>query len=126
MSPAADDIEADLKRKPVSPRVWYRLRQHRVTALLMVHRSSEALASARDALAIDPDGVPALLTASYAAVEEGDLAAAEGYLEHVLKLDPSNAGAWAAKVQVETMAGVTPAEPPANIRQSDAYLSGVN
>jgi tetratricopeptide (TPR) repeat protein len=114
-------IEADLTSKNVAARVWFRLRQHRATALLMVHRAAEALIAAREALDIDADGVPALLTASYAAVEVGDLPAAAAYLERVLKIEPSNVDAWAVKVQVDTMAGEVSADPPSDINQSEAY-----
>lgn len=114
-------IEADLKGGNASNRVWHRLHQHRATALLLLHRPSEALASARQALAADSASIPALLTAAHAAIESGDLDAARAYLDSVLKLDPSKPEAWSARIQLDVMAGTTPADPPGDVKNSPSY-----
>jgi tetratricopeptide (TPR) repeat protein len=114
-------IETDLREKQVAPTVWVRLWQHRAAALLMSQRFTEALVSAREALAIEPGNRHALLTASQAAAESGDLVAAQRYVSEVLKHDPDNAEAWAARVQIDTKAGAPPSEPPKAVRESVPY-----
>jgi tetratricopeptide (TPR) repeat protein len=118
-------IEADARGKDVSPSVWYRIHQHRAAALLLLHRGAEALASAQRALDIDAKGIHALLTASHAAVQLGDLAAAQGFLARAIEIDATNADVWAAKVQVDAMQGVPPSDPPASVAASDAYQLGL-
>lgn len=114
-------IEADAKGKDVSSRVWYRIRQHRAAAFLILHRASEALASAKQALDIDPNGIHALLTASHAAIELGELAMAQGFLERGLIVDKDSAEVWSVKVQIDAMQGAPATDPPASVRASDAY-----
>jgi predicted Zn-dependent protease len=114
-------IEADAKGKDVSPRVWYRIRQQRAAALVLLHRAAEALASAQQALDIDPNGIHALLTASHAATELGDLAMAQKFLERGLSVDRDSAEIWSIKVQVDAMQGAAVTYPPPNVAASDAY-----
>ncbi|HXI12417.1 MAG TPA: tetratricopeptide repeat protein [Thermoanaerobaculia bacterium] len=118
-------IEADARGRDVSANVWYRIQQHRAAALLLLHRAAEALGSAQQALAIDPKGIHALLTSSHAAVELGDLAAAQDFLARALGVDANNADVWSAKVQVDAMQGVAPVAPPASLADSDAYQLGL-
>ena len=118
-------IESDARGRGVSPSVWYRIHQHRAAALLLLRRGAEALASAQRALDINTKGIPALLTASHAAVQLGDLAAAQRYLARALSTDATNADVWAAKVQVDAMQGVPASDPPASVVASDAYQLGL-
>lgn len=116
-------IEEDITvtGKDVASHVWYRLHQQRAAALLILHRASESLSSAQKALDIEPDGIHALLTASYAAVEIGKLDTGGDFLERAMRVDPGNAEVWAWAVQVDTMRGKEPAPPPAAVGASDRY-----
>jgi tetratricopeptide (TPR) repeat protein len=114
-------IEADAKGTDASPLVWYRIRQHRATALLLMRRANEALASAQQALDIDPNGIHALLTASQAAFELGDLATAQTFLNRGLTVNQDSAEVWSIKVQVDAIQGAFATDPPASVMASDAY-----
>jgi len=114
-------IEADAKGTDASPLVWYRIRQHRATALLLMRRANEALVSAQQALDIDPNGIHALLTASQAAFELGNLAMAQTFLARGLTVNQDSAEVWSIKVQVDAMQGAPATDPPASVMGSDAY-----
>jgi tetratricopeptide (TPR) repeat protein len=114
-------IEADAKGTDVSSRVWYRIRQHRAAALLLLRRAAEALVSAQQALDIDPNGIHALLTATQAAIELGDLAMAQGFLDRGLRIDGDSAEVWSIKVQVDAMQGLPATDPPSGVVASDGY-----
>ncbi len=114
-------VEADLRGKTVGSAVWARFWQHRAAALLQVQRAVEALAAARQALAIEKRNRHALLTACHAAAEAEDLAAAHEYVRGLLEESPEDAEAWGARIQIERKAGIVPTDPPEEVRVSAPY-----
>ena len=114
-------VEADLRGKTVGPAVWARFWQHRAAALLQVQKAAEALAAARQALALEKRNRHALLTACHAAAEAEDLAAAQEYVRSLLEESPEDAEAWGARIQIERKAGMTSADPPEEVRVSAPY-----
>jgi len=114
-------VEEDLRGKSVGPAVWARFWQHRAAALLQDQRAVEALAAARQALTIEERNRHALLTACHAAAEAGDSTAAMEYVRALLELNPEDAEAWAARIQIERKSGVGAADPPEEVRVSAPY-----
>lgn len=114
-------LEANLQEKSADSALWHRLRQHRAAALNLLGRPEEALASVKLALALNERSIPALLTATYACVELGDLTGATAYVDRAIEVDPEHADAWAAKVQVDAMREIDSPAPPAGVVTSESY-----
>jgi predicted Zn-dependent protease len=114
-------LDADLKGKTAEPAIRYRLAQHHAAALLMLGKPADALTAARLALDFQPNGVPALLTAAYAAAESGELGSAHSFISRALASDEENAEAWAAKTQIEAFSAKPITEPPAAVAETATY-----
>ena len=114
-------LDADVQRHDVDPLIRFRSAQHRSAALLMLGRAAEALAAARIALDLQPNGIPALLVALQAAAELRDFSVARSYIARVLEREPENADAWGAKAQIDAMAGDVAVTPPPGVAASRPY-----
>ncbi|HEU0076176.1 MAG TPA: tetratricopeptide repeat protein, partial [Longimicrobiaceae bacterium] len=118
-------LEARLARvqgePKVDPHVRYRLAQQRAAAQLQLGRSVDALESARDALDIDPNGSHALVTATFAATQAGELAQAETFAGRALAAHPDNADVWCAKAQLALASDGPLPVPPASVAESVRY-----
>lgn len=114
-------LDADLKGKDVEPRIRYRIAQHRAAALLTVNRAREALTAAREALDIDAAGIHALLTAAHAAAQTGELSVASQFIDRAIAADAVNIDAWAAKAQINALAGAPSITPSTAIAASEEY-----
>jgi tetratricopeptide (TPR) repeat protein len=123
--PILSELDAQLTRAPdgakVDPFVRYRLAQQRAAAYLQTGRDGDALASARDALDIDPNGSHALVVATFAATSMGELARAEAFAARGVAAHPADPDVWCAKAQLALASGAPMPAPPAAVAESPRY-----
>jgi len=105
----------------VDPQIRYRLTQQRAAALLQLGRGAEALASAREALDINPNGSHALVAATFAATSTGDISEAEKFAAQAVAAHPDNPDVWRAKVRLAISQGVPIPAAPASVAESVEY-----
>jgi tetratricopeptide (TPR) repeat protein len=116
-----EQVSNDLRSQRVDAEVRYWLARHRATALLQLSRPGDALTSARQALDVKPDGPEALVSASIAALQLGDIPAARRYADDAIASAPESAKAWGAVAQVNAATGVDLREPPGSVASSSHY-----
>lgn len=114
-------LEPDMRAENAAPHVHYRLLQHRAVALLALNLPAESLASAKQALDIEPFEPHALITAALAAAQTGALDLANQYADRAITNAPENADAWAARAQIAAAAGKPHTPPRLSVEQSDPY-----
>jgi tetratricopeptide (TPR) repeat protein len=115
------DLAASKDSKGVEPFVRYRLFQQRAAAFLALERPQDALDNARKALDIDSHGLHALISASAAARQLGDLSTAARFSETAVTHHANDPLAWGILVHSNSARGESPPNPPPGIAESAQY-----
>jgi tetratricopeptide (TPR) repeat protein len=115
------ELDAASNAAQIDSSVRYRLAQQRAGALLQLNRPEASLDAARRALDIDPEGLHALVTATYAATRHGDFAAAQAFADRVVSAHAQASNAWGAKAQLTAALGAPPLSPPPSVAEAFEY-----
>ncbi len=118
-----DQVESAVRNQGVGADVRYGLARYRATALLQLGRHADALESARRALEVRPNGPEALVSASIATLQLGDIPSARQYADAAVDAAPDSDRAWGAVAQVNAATGAEPPAAPASVASSTHYLT---
>src|ERR1035437_2261961 len=117
----AKELESAPDPAQIDAFVRYRLAQQRSSALLQLGRAEASLDAARRALDIDPPGEHALVTATFAATQYGDFAAAAAFADRAVAAHPTSVYAWRANAQLAAALGDPLPEAPAGVAAAPDY-----
>ena len=119
------EIEQQFRDCPPDAVRLHRFYQHRSAAYAQLGRLNEAFEAAEAALAHDPDGLHALLTAGEAAIGLGKLDVAQQHADRAVLKQSNKPNAWLLKADLGSAKGEDPSPPPLPIRSSTQYRVGM-